>query len=179
VKKNADNFDNPHEKSGIPGFIVKGAVVSVLIPAIFAAAGFLMFIPYLNLAAGVLLVPLICALCYRGFSGKVKVRVEIIRVLTGVFSLLCAWVFLCVMTGVLSGVYGWEPLEIVDMLYEEPMDILMRWQAIGTNALVYFYSPGILFEDIAAWNEEGWLNIATAGFVVQAGLPQLLVKRRR
>jgi hypothetical protein len=167
------------EKTGIPGFLLKGLAVSVFIPAVISAAGFLSYIPYLNLAGAVLAVPLACALLYRVFSNKLRVGVPFTRVLTGFLSLICAWVFLCVMTGTLSGVYGWEPLTRAEMLDFELTDILERWEAICINSLVYLYSPARLFEDLAAWNSEGWLTLAAAGFISQTALPQLLVKRRR
>jgi len=180
MKKNIDKpLDQLAKKTGILPFILKGLPVSILFPAIIAPAGFIFLVPYLNLAGAIFLVPLVIALFYRGFSNKLYVDEIFTRALTGLLSLISAWFFACVLAGTLSGVYGWEPMIMEELREFEPVEILENWAAIYKNSFIYLYSPVRLFEDLAAWNENGWLTLALAGVFAQIGLPQFLVKKRR
>jgi len=177
--------DQSYEPSGILSFLIKGVILSIFLPAILTFAGFLVFVPWLNLAAAILVTPLSCALFYRLFSGGLTTEETPARLLTALVSLIASWIFLCVLAGTLSGVYGFEPEPTTFMrhLYEEPMEFIgdldETWKDILQNIAVYLYSPVVLFEDLAAWNEDGWHILALAGCIAQLVIPQFLVKRRR
>jgi hypothetical protein len=183
IAKTVDKVSDNPNKTGLLGFILKSAAAAVLIPPLFALAGFFIFVPYLNLAGAVLIVPISCALLFRLFSKKLRAEPLAARALTGAASLICAWIFVCVLAGVLTGIHGSEPVEMYDISGNEPLDVLElyadHWKDIGTETLGYLYSPVRLFEDLAAWNSGGWLTLAVAGFMAQLGLPQFLVRRRR
>jgi hypothetical protein len=187
-------FHAPADKSpGILRFIIKSLIVAVFVPALLAFAGFIIFAPWLTLAGAVLVVPLTCALLFRLFSKKLNASPVVTRVLTGLVSLVCAIIFICVMAGTMSGLYfewetEWEPpeemhLEPLEVLlgedYIELMDAVEHIGGIYMNSFRYLYSPVYLFEDLAAWNSKGWLTLALAAFIAQIGMPQLLVRRRR
>ena len=184
-------YYSPAQKSsGALGFFLKSLAVAVIVPALVAFAGFLIFVPWLNLAGALIVIPFICSLFFWLFSKRLTVGVEITRVLTGVVSLVCAWVFVCVLAGSLMSLYGWEPLELEDLDLEvmevltgdedEVLEIAKHIGGVYYESLRYTYSPVRLLEDLAAWDGEGgWLIIALSGVLVQVGLPQLFVRRRR
>ena len=170
--------DKHREKSGALFFLLTGIPVSVVIPALFAAAGFLLFIPYLNLASALLLTPAVCILLFKLLFRKTAMGTPQARVLIGVASLLGAYVYICVMAGVLSGVFGSVPVEMEDMLDIEVMEYIERAPVIFRNAANRFLAPGLLWQDVTAWNEEGWALIAAAALFAQIGLPQLFIRQR-
>jgi hypothetical protein len=179
--------DISYEPSGIAPFLIKGTALSIFLPAIFTFAGFLIFVPWLNLAAAVLVTPLFCALFYRLFSGGLNTEQPTTRLLTALVSFIGMWIFLCALAGTLSGLYGFEPESVHELRFlYEPAEVLEAWTEwehfsndILKNFVIYLISPIVLFEDLAAWNEEGWLILATAGCIAQMTIPQFLVKRRR
>ena len=197
INKPEEAFEAPvyygppqNDSPGVLGFIIKSLAVAVIVPALVAFAGFLIFLPWLNLAGAIIVVPFICSLFFWLFSRKLRVSVELARVLTGIVSLVCAWVFVCVLAGSLFALYGWEPMEIdyldLDVLEvltgneNEVLEIAKHIGGVYYESLRYTYSPVRLLEDLAAWDGEGgWLILALSGVLVQIGLPQLFVRRRR
>lgn len=167
--------DKHKGKSGFLFFLLTGAVVSVIVPALFAAAGFLYMIPYLNIAGAVLLSPVFCLLLYKLLLKKTHMGILPVRVLTGLISALGGYVFICVLTGVLSGLFGALPVEIAEMREMEIMEIILSLKTAYLNAAGYFAAPGLLWQDAAARGEMMWGVISAATLFIHIGLPQLFI----
>jgi len=170
--------DKHRERTGALFFLLTGIPVSVVVPALLAAAGFLVFIPYLNLASAVLLTPAVCILLYKLLFRKTKMELLPARLLTAGMSLLGAYVYICVLAGTLSGVFGSEPVEMEDMRDTEIMEYVERAPVTFRNAANRFLAPGLLWQDVTAWDEEGWAMIAAAAAAAQMGIPQLFIRKR-
>ncbi|MDR0294312.1 MAG: hypothetical protein LBH95_09215 [Oscillospiraceae bacterium] len=170
--------DKHRERSGMSFFRLTGTVVSAAVPALFAVAGFFFYIPYLNLASAVLFTPLVCALLYKLLFMRTRMGVPSARVATAVVSALGAYVHVCVLTGVLSGIFGAWPVGTAVMAETELMEYIKGAGTIFGDAAHYFLTPGLLWQDLAARGEAGWAMIAAGGVIAQIGIPQLFIRRR-
>ena len=170
--------DKHKERSGALFFLLTGIAVSAVVPSLFAFAGFLYCIPYLNIASAALISPLVCTLLCRIFSKKLRVAPLAARVLTAIPSVLGAYIFVCVLTGTLSGVFGALPLETELMNDVEMMEYIKRAGTVFGNAANYFLSPGLLWQDIAARGETMWAMIAAAALIAHFGLPQMFIRKQ-
>ncbi|MDR0324987.1 MAG: hypothetical protein LBI19_02685 [Oscillospiraceae bacterium] len=178
MKKKDKQKDKHREKTGALFFLLAGTAVSVTVSALFAFAGFLYFIPYLSLSSAVLLTPVVCTVLYSLFLKKTRLEVLPARVLAAFASLLGAYVYICVMSGVLSGVFGAFPVEVTYMRDTELMTFITDAPVILRNTANYVLSPGMLWQDIAAWSREGWHILMAAAILTQVGLPQLFITKR-
>jgi len=175
VKKKKDQ-EVHKESSGALLFLLTSLALSAAVAALFAVAGFLAFIPYGNLASAVLLAPAVCILLYTVLLKKTRLGPLPARVLTGISSLAGAYVYICVIMGALSGIFGQFPVETEIMRETEMMEYLHRIMVILGNAFQYMSYPGLLWQDFAAWNSEGWPMIAAAAFTAQTVLPQIFFR---
>jgi hypothetical protein len=169
-------------KTGALFYAFAGLGVSIPIPAIFAYASFFAFVPWLNLATAVLLTPALLTFLYIVFAGRTRMEIVSTRVITAVVSLIGAWVYICVMTAVLSGVFGANTIdeEITNAIMREtkPEFYLSRLGATLGFMSHYAVSPYLLFQDITAWYREGWHTMALAALCLQIGLPQVFIRKR-
>ncbi|MCL1807230.1 MAG: hypothetical protein FWG31_05970 [Oscillospiraceae bacterium] len=169
--------DKQKDKTGALFFGLTGAAVSVFVPILFAAAGFLAFAPWLNIASAVVLTPAALTVLYWVFSKKTRMQVMFSRCLTAAMSALGAYLYICMMTGMLSGIFGAIPLESIDMREYELTEVLSGVPTGLANGIAYLVSPGTLWQDVTAWVDGGWPLIAAAALFAQIGLPQLFIRR--
>jgi hypothetical protein len=167
--------DKNREKTGALSYFLSGTVLCALASALLAVAGFFFFIPYLNIASAVILAPAAC-IFIRGFLIK-RTKLELFpaRVLTAGISLAGAYVYVCVVTGVLSAVYGQFPIEAEDLRYTELLEYFRHARPIFTNASIYFAAPRLLWQDLTAWSDGGWPMVAASGVFAQTFLPQIFI----
>lgn len=170
--------DKNREKTGALFFVLTGAAVSAAVAALFAFAGFFIFIPYLNLASAAILVPAVCVPVYKALLGKTNLTALPARALTGFVSLAGAYIHICVITGVLSGVFGSIPAEAEDMNYTGIMEYIRHAGVVFTNAAFYLANPKFLWQDLIAWGEGGWPMTAASALTAQAVLPQIFIERK-
>jgi hypothetical protein len=109
-----------------------------------------------------------------------RTRLDIIpaRILTGVVSLSGAYIFVCVTTGVLSGLFGAFPYESEEMRYTGIMEYIGSYRDILNNTAYYLVSPGYLWQDITAWSGGGWHMITACSLILNAIIPQIFIGRR-
>jgi succinate dehydrogenase hydrophobic anchor subunit len=170
--------DKNREKTGALGFLIKGIAACAFVSVVFAVAGFFFFIPYLNIAAAVVLTPTCTTVFLRFFHKSTRMEDLSTRLVTAVITLPCAYLHICVMTGTLSGIFGKTPVEAVDMRYTVVMEYIEQWSVILRNAVFYISTPAQLMQDLAAWGIEGWFVIALAAIGAQIGIPQFFIHRR-
>jgi hypothetical protein len=165
------------EPSGAFFFLLTGLALSAVIAVPLAVAGFFLYAPFLNLASAVLLVPVFYVLLYKSLRKKTRFGAPVARVLTFIVSAAGAYVFICVTTGVLSGVFGAEPVDSEYMRETGIMEYIDSITTVLGNAALYISFPQLLWQDLAAWGSEGWTVIAAAAFFSQVTLPQIFIKK--
>lgn len=158
-------------------FALASLLTSSVLSAVLAVAGFLALLPYFVFLSAVLLTPFVNVFLYALYAGK-NLDPTVRRAVTGIVSALGAYMFVCFMMGVVSGVYGAVPLEMEEMQEFEMGEYTGKLPAVFGNALAYFVSPGRLWQDVAARGERMWGLIAASAFFAQIGLPQLFIPAR-
>jgi hypothetical protein len=175
VKKDKDSKREP---TGALFFSLSGFAASVSVAALFSVAGFLLFIPFLNLAAAILFCPLAFILIYKPLLRKTRLQPIPARVITAFVSGAGAYVFICVMTGTLSAIFGQAPIEN-EYLRDAGLTLyLFNINIILGNGAHYLFFPARLWQDLAAWHEGGWTMLAASALTAQIILPQVFIERR-
>jgi hypothetical protein len=170
--------DKNREKSGALFFFAAGLPLSAFAAALFSFASFFIFIPYLNLASASILSPAVCSVLCLLLLRRTRLEPIPARVLAAAVSLSAAYVFICVTTGVLSGLFGAFPYDAEEMRFTGIMEYLGSARVIFSNSAYYLVYPDYLWQDITAWSGGGWHMIAACSLISHAVLPQIFIKRR-
>ena len=159
----------------VPALMAASCVV--ITSALAAFGGFLLLIPYSNMGAAVIAAPLaslgICLLYGRGLTPVKR------RVLAGIASVFGAYAYTLVTMGVVSAMFGAQPLAIDEMRYVEFGDYIDDIGPILRNTANYLFLPKLLFSELIGRGEGIWATQCTAAFFVMAGLPQALTYKIR
>ncbi len=166
------------KRGGVVSFALTSVLTVSVVSAVFAVAGFLAMVPYIVFVSAIVLTPSVSVLLFMLFSRNADMSFLVCRVVTGVVSAVGAYLFVCFTMGAVSGIYGAYPLEMEEMREVELSAYIENLPVIFGNALLYFVSPGRLWQDIVARGETVWGLAAAAALFAQIGAPQIFIRVR-
>jgi hypothetical protein len=164
------------QHNGILLFIIVPLFTIVFISALLGFVSFLIVWPYFVLLAAFVVMPGFNVLMFSLFGRNARMDMLLCRVITVSVSVLGVYVFICVMTGVVTGVYGAYPLDIEDIRLMETTHYTEEITTVYNNAVNYFFAPGRLWQDIIGRREAFWGMTAVIALFFQAGLPLMFVR---